>query len=56
MSFGLYILGFLLLITGVAYGAYMAHIPTHWIAVGIIALLGIGIMTGVSRTRMRDPY
>ena len=56
MSFALYILGFLLLMIGVAYGAYMAHIPTQWIAVALIALLGIGIMTGVSRTRMRDPY
>lgn len=56
MSFGLYILGFLLFIIGVAYGAHMAHVPTQWIAVAIIALLGIGIMTGVSRTRMRDPY
>ncbi len=56
MSFGLYLIGFVLLIIGVAYGAHMAHVPTHWIAVAIIALLGLGIMTGVSRTRMRDPY
>lgn len=27
MSFGLYILGFLLLIIGVAYGAHLAHVP-----------------------------
>ena len=56
MSFGLYILGFLLFLIGIAYGAHMAHVPTQWIAVLLIALLGIGIMTGVSRTRMRDPY
>jgi urea transporter len=56
MSFGLYILGFLLLIIGVAYGAHLAHVPTHWIAVAIITLLGIGIMSAVSHTRMRDPY
>ena len=56
MSFALYLWDFVLLIIGVAYGAHMAHVPTHWIVVGIIALLGIGIMTGVSRTRMRDPY
>lgn len=55
MSFALYLLGFVLFIIGVAYGAHMAHVPTHWIVVTIIALLGIGIMTGVSRTRMRDP-
>ena len=55
MSFGLYLLGYALLIIGIAYGAHMANVPTHWIAVIVIAMLGIGIMTGVSRTRMRDP-
>ena len=55
MSFGLYLLGFALLIMGVAYGAHIANIPTHWIVVAVITLLGIGIMTGVSRTRTRDP-
>ena len=56
MSFGLYLLGFALLIIGIAYGAHMAHVPTHWIVVAVITLIGIGIITGVSRTRMRDPY
>jgi urea transporter len=56
MSFGLYLLGFALLVIGIAYGAHMAHVPTHWIIVAVVTLVGIGIMTGVSRTRMRDPY
>ena len=56
MSFALYLLGYALLIIGVAYGAHLANVPTHWIAVIVIALLGIGIMKGVSHTRMRDPY
>lgn len=55
MSFALYLLGFALLIVGVAYGASLANIPGHWIAVAVIVLLGLGVMTGVSRTRMRDP-
>lgn len=55
MSFGLYIIGFVLLIVGVAWAASMANVPTQWIAVGVVALLGLGIMTGVSRTRQRDP-
>ena len=55
MSFGLYLLGYVLLIIGIAYGAHMANVPTHWIAVIVIAMLGIGIISGVSRTRMRDP-
>jgi membrane-bound acyltransferase YfiQ involved in biofilm formation len=54
MSFGLYLLGFSFVIIGVAYGAYMMGIPTHWIVVVVLALVGLGIMKGVSRTRMRD--
>ena len=54
MSFGLYLLGFALVIVGIAYGAHMAKIPTHWIGVVVIALVGLGIMMAVSRTRMRD--
>lgn len=55
MSFGIYLVGFLLLVIGLAYGAHMANVPQRWIVVGVIAMLGIGIMSAVSRTRMRDP-
>ena len=55
MSFGLYLVGYILLIIGLAWAASMANVPAQWIAVGVIALLGLGIMTGVSRTRQRDP-
>jgi hypothetical protein len=55
MSFGLYALGFLILIGGLIYGAHLMHVPRHWIAVGAIVLLGIGIVTGVQSTRQKDP-
>jgi hypothetical protein len=55
MSFGLYLIGFAVLIFGLAYAAYLAHVPSQWIGVGVVILVGIGIMTGVSRTRHRDP-
>lgn len=55
MSFGLYLVGYILLIVGLAWAASMANVPPQWIAVGVVALLGLGIMTGVSRTRQRDP-
>jgi hypothetical protein len=55
MSFGLYALGFLIVIGGLIYGAHLMHVPTHWIAVGAIVLLGIGIVTGVQSTRQKDP-
>lgn len=55
MSFGIYLLGYLLVIVGVGYGAYLAHIPNHWIAVAVIILIGLGVVTAVTRTRQKDP-
>jgi hypothetical protein len=54
MSFGLYAGGFAILIAGLAYGAYMMHMPGRWIVVGAIVLTGIGIVSAVKNTRQRD--
>jgi hypothetical protein len=54
MSFGIYAVGFAFLIIGLAYAAFLLHIPAHWIAVGVIVLIGIGILSGVKATRQRD--
>ena len=54
MSFGLYSIGFVLVIGGLIYGAHLMHVPAHWIAVGAIVLLGLGVLTGVKATRQKD--
>jgi hypothetical protein len=54
-SLAIYIVGFILLIGALAYGANLAGLAPQWIAVGAIALLGMGIVMGVTRTRQRDP-
>jgi hypothetical protein len=54
MSFGLYILGFLILIAGVALGAHYLHVPGRWITVAVLILGGAGVASGVSRTRHKD--
>jgi hypothetical protein len=54
MSFGLYIVGFLILIGGLIYGAVLMHLALHWIVVGAVVLLGLGILTGVKATRQKD--
>jgi hypothetical protein len=46
VSFGLYAIGFAILICGLIYGAYLMHMPAHWIAVGAIVLLGMGFFRG----------
>jgi hypothetical protein len=55
MSFGLYLVGYIVLIIGLAIGAHMMHMPPRWIGVGVIVMIGIGILTGVTRTRRPDP-
>lgn len=55
MSFGLYSIGFAIVICGLIYAAYLLHMPAHWIAVGAVVLLGVGILTGVKATRQKDP-
>ncbi|MFC6197192.1 hypothetical protein [Ponticaulis profundi] len=53
-SFALYIIGFLVLIAGLAIGAGLMGVPYEWIAVGAIILVGLGVITGVANTRRRD--
>jgi hypothetical protein len=55
MSFGIYIVGYIILIVGLAIGANMLHLPSKWILVGVLCLVGVAIMHGVTATRQRDP-
>jgi uncharacterized membrane protein len=54
MSFGLYAGGFAIMIGGLIYGALLMHVPTHWIIVGAVVLLGAGVLSGVKATRQKD--
>ena len=55
MSFGLYAMGFAVLIGGLIYGARLLHMPAHRIVAGAVVMLGIGILSAVKATRQRDP-
>jgi len=54
-AFMLYVLGFVVLICGIGYGAFLLHVPQTWIIVGALVMIGIGVMSAVSRTKQRDP-
>jgi amino acid transporter len=45
MSNGLYALGYLVVILGVAYIAHLMHIPQAWIVGIVVVLIGMGIVT-----------
>jgi hypothetical protein len=53
MRFLAYIVGFLILIAGLAWAAIEAGVPSLYVAIGAVILFGIGIIMGASRTR---PY
>jgi hypothetical protein len=53
MSFGLYLLGFVIVIAGLAWGAMSMGVAPLWIGIGAVVLLGIG--SGATRTRQKDP-
>ncbi len=54
-AFGLYVIGYIILMVGLIYGAYLIHIPQTWIVVGALVMIGIGVMSAVSQTKRRDP-
>ena len=35
--------------------AYLLGVPSTWIAVGVIVMIGIGILSATSRTKTKDP-
>ena len=55
MSFGLYMVGYIILIVGLVMGAYFLHVPPRWIGVGVVVMIGLGVLSGVATTRHRDP-
>jgi uncharacterized membrane protein len=54
-SFSTYLVGFIVLIIGLAVAAYLLGVSPTWIGVGVIVLIGIGVLTGTSRTKTKDP-
>jgi hypothetical protein len=55
MSFVIYLVGFAIFIGGVAWALVAMGVPYHYVAIVSVILLGIGVLSGVSRTRSKDP-
>jgi hypothetical protein len=54
-SFSTYLIGFIVLIIGLAIGAVLVGVPTIWVTVGAVVLIGIGIVSATTRTKPKDP-
>ena len=53
-NFAIFIIGFIILIAGLAYGASIAGLSAQWIGVGVAVLVGIGVVMGVTKTRTKE--
>jgi len=54
MTFALYVFGFMIFIGGVAWGLITAGVRPLYVIIACVILLGIGILTGATRTRSKD--
>ena len=55
MSFALYLVGFILVIVGVAWALVTVGVAMMKIAIACLILLGVAVLTGVVKTRPKDP-
>ena len=55
MSFMLFVIGFVIFTAGVAWAMSTAGVSATWVAITCVILLGLGILTGASKTRSKDP-
>lgn len=55
MSFALYLVGFILIIAGIAWALLTAGVELVKIAITCLIILGIAVLTGVVKTRPKDP-
>jgi hypothetical protein len=55
MNFWIYLVGIAVVIGGIAWGLSVAHVSTTYILIICVIMLGIGIITAVTRMRQKDP-
>jgi positive regulator of sigma E activity len=54
-SFTTYLIGFIVLIIGLAIAAILVGVSQTWVIVGCIVLIGIAILMATTRTKPKDP-
>ncbi len=55
MSFALYMIGLALLLIGIGWALVAAGVAQIYIGITCLIVMGVGVMTAVSRTRAKDP-
>jgi hypothetical protein len=55
MSFTLYMVGLVLLLTGIGFALITAGMAQLYVGIALLIVAGLGVMMAVSRTRAKDP-
>ncbi len=50
-NFAIYMIGVLVVVAALGYGAFALNVPPLWIGVGVAVIFGCGLMAGVKKTR-----
>ncbi len=54
-NFFVYMIGVVLVVGALAYGANLVGLSSTWIAVIAIAAVGLGVMGAIVKTRQKEP-
>jgi hypothetical protein len=54
MNFWIFLVGFAIVIAGIAWALAVAGVGAKFILIASVILLGIGVLTAVTRTRQED--
>ena len=54
-NFVVYLIGTLLVVAGLAYGASRLGVSQVWIIAGALVIIGLGFMAGIVKTRQKEP-
>lgn len=53
-NFAVYLVGYILMIVGVAYGMHAAGLAQQWIVAAVLILAGLGVTAALSRSKRGD--
>lgn len=54
-SFVIYMIGVIIVVAALSYGARLLGLSSTWVSILALAIIGLGLMAGVAKTRRRDP-
>ena len=52
-NFSIYLVGVVIVVGALAYGAHLMGIETQWVVIGAAVALGLGVMGGISKTQAK---